>query len=139
MVALQRFFQCGAHQVGYAFRGFQRHVAHEAVGDDDIHVAAVEVAAFHIADKIQRKLLQQRISFAGKFVALGFFFADGKQADARAAGAEHAAKIGFAHDRELLEVVRLAIDVGADVEQNGHRAQRRWEKLRPARDGPLQG
>ncbi len=49
---------------------------------------------------------------------LVLFFADGEQADARLGDLEHAAGVHLAHDGELLEILRLAVDVGAHVEQH---------------------
>ena len=56
--------------------------------------------------------------FLRQFVSLRVFFADGQQADARPANSEDRARIDVAHDGELLQVQRLAIDVGADIEKN---------------------
>ena len=81
---LQRFFQRRADQIGHAFGNLQRDVSHEAVGDDHVDMPVVQVAAFHVPDKIQGKLFEQLKRFAGEFVPLGFFFADREQSDARA-------------------------------------------------------
>ena len=59
--------------------------------------------------------------FARQLIAFAFLFSDGEQPHARTPRAEHAAEINFAHDRELFQVLRLAIDIGADVEQDGNR------------------
>ncbi len=114
----ERFAQYVADEAADAFAGLEGDVAHEAVADDDVGVAVEDVAAFDVADEIDGQSLEQRQSFAGEVVALGFFFADGEQADARLVNLEHAAGVHFAHDGELLEVVRLAIDVGAYVEKH---------------------
>src|SRR3954452_1192463 len=63
------------------------------------------------------------MSFAREFIALGLFFSDGEESDARSMrgmelGAEDGAEIDLAHDGELLEVVGLGVDVGADVEKD---------------------
>ena len=41
-----------------------------------------------------------------------------KQPDARPANSENRARVNVAHDRELFQVMRLAVNVGADVEEN---------------------
>ncbi len=95
-----------------------------------IHLAGIDVAPFDIPGEIQRKLLQQLKSFASQFVALALFFANREQSHARTPRAKHAAAINFAHHGELFEIVRLAIDVRADVEQDGNRAHRGREYRR---------
>ena len=40
-----------------SFGNLQRDVADEAVADDHVDVAVVEVAAFHVADEVQRQIL----------------------------------------------------------------------------------
>ncbi len=79
----ERFLKSGADQVGDAFGNLQGDIADESVGDDHIDFSIVEIAAFDVADKIQRKLLQELKGLAGQIVALGLFFADREQADAR--------------------------------------------------------
>ena len=64
------------------------------------------------------KRFEERKGFACKIVALGLFFADREQAHARVFNLEHGAGVHFAHNRELLKVVRLAIHVRAHIEQN---------------------
>ncbi len=52
--ALDGFFQHAANVLDQAFADLQRDVADETVADDHVHVAAKNVAAFHVADEIQR-------------------------------------------------------------------------------------
>ena len=52
-------------------------------------------------------------------------FVGAPRAQARPSCAIHAAKVNVAHDRELFEVVRLAIDVGTHVEQCANRSDSR--------------
>src|ERR1700683_1642874 len=73
---LERFFQNGAHQVGYTFGNLERDVTHESIGDDYVDVTVEQVAALNIANKVQGQRLQQLERFASQQVALGFFFAD---------------------------------------------------------------
>ena len=55
IVAFKGLFKRGAHQIGHAFGSLQRDVPDESVGDDHVHLAAVDVTSFDVADKIQRK------------------------------------------------------------------------------------
>src|SRR5580693_953856 len=111
----QRFLQRGANQVGNTFRNLQRNVSHESVGDNNVHFTIVQVAAFHVAHKIQGKLLQKVKCFAGQYVSLGFFLANREQSHTRPLRAKQSTKVDLSHDCKLLEIVRLAVDVGADV------------------------
>ena len=115
----QRFFERGADQISHAFRCFERHVADESVGNNYIHLAAVDVPPFNITDKVQWQLLQQREGLASQVVALSFFLPNREQAYPRAPRAEHAAEVNLSHDRKLLQVIGLAIDVSPDIEQDG--------------------
>src|SRR5437868_2093638 len=121
----ERLFERGTDQLRDPLRGFQRNVAHKSISDDYIHAAAIDVASFHIPDKIQRKLLEQGECLAGEFIALGLFLPDGEQADSRTLGAEDFSAVSLTHYGELLQVLRLAIDVGANVEQDRGGSQRR--------------
>ncbi len=107
-----------ADEAADALTGFEGDVADEAVADDDVRGAIEDVAALDVADEVKRECLEERQGFPGEFVALGFFLADGEQADAGAGDLEDAAGIHFTHDGELLEVVRLAVNVGSDVKQD---------------------
>ena len=53
-----------------------------------------------------------------QFVALVFLFADREQPHARPRIVENGARVDLAHHRELRQHFRLAIDVGADVQQH---------------------
>src|ERR1019366_9353578 len=82
-----------------------------------------------IAHEIHGQLSNQLVGFAGKFVALALFLADGKQTYTRMLGAgklpsKNTAKVNVAHDGELLQVLRLGIDISADVDEDGGRALR---------------
>src|SRR5258708_10204906 len=116
----QRFFQGSADKVYYALGRLERDVAHKTVGDDHIHFPAVNISSFNIADEIQRKLFQKLEGFAGKFVALAFFFSNRKQAKPGSFSAEHAANVDVSHDCELLEVVGLTIVISVYVDYKPH-------------------
>src|SRR5260370_31561422 len=73
-------------------------------------------------------LLQPSVDLAGQFVALDFLFTDGKQADPRPAVTESRAEIDFAHHRELHQMLRLRVDVRANIEQNGYAALGVWKR-----------
>ena len=53
-----------------ALADLQRHVAGEPVADDDVGVAAVDVARLDVADEVERRGLQQPVRLARQLVAL---------------------------------------------------------------------
>ena len=59
-----------------AFANLQCDVTHESVAHNHIHIAGKQIAAFDIADKMNRTLLQPRVDLARQFVALNFLFTD---------------------------------------------------------------
>ena len=117
-----RFFEQAKNFERQPFANFQGDISDESIADDDVDDAGEKIAAFDVADEVDGTFLEARVDFAGQFVAFNFFFADGEQADARAAISESGAVIDLAHDRELDEVLGLGIDVGADIEQDGDAA-----------------
>ena len=68
--------------------------------------------------KLIGQSFEKREGLAGKFVALGFFSSDGEKADAGPGDFEDAASIHFAHYCELLEVLRFAVYISANIEQD---------------------
>ena len=66
---------------------------------------------------IPEQRAEERQGVVGEGVALGVFFADGEQADARVGDVQDIAGVHVAHDGELNEIVGIAVDVGADIEQ----------------------
>src|SRR5579862_5259135 len=90
-------------------------------------MAVVQIAALDVADELDRQPLKQLECFAGEFVSLALFFTDGKEADAWTFYAENRAAINFAHDRKLLKILRGAINVGADIEENGCGVENSWK------------
>src|SRR5580698_7907073 len=131
--ALDGFFQHGANVLDQSFADLQRDVADEAVADDHVHIAAEYVAAFDVANEVERKLLQARRGFAGQLVAFHFFFADGKQSHARPLGSPDRAVINLAHHCELLDLLGLGINVRADVEDDSDFFLHVWEGGRERR------
>jgi len=118
-VSPQRFLQQGAHRLHQAFADLERHVSHEAVAHDHVHLAVVKVAALDIADEVNGQGLEQPERLARQLVALGLLLADGEQSDPRSRGMELGAVKDLAHDAELFEMFRAAVDVGADIEEHG--------------------
>ena len=104
------------------FAHLQRDVAGEAVADDHVGVAGVDVAPFDVADEVDRRVLEQLVRLARQIVALALFLADREQADARRLEPERDARVGRAHHRELHEMRRTAADGGAGVEQHRGRS-----------------
>ena len=49
MVALSDSFSGSTNQIRDTFRDFQRDVSHESVGNNDVDLAVVKIAAFNIA------------------------------------------------------------------------------------------
>src|SRR5208283_1779619 len=121
---LQRLLEQEAHRLDHAFGDFQRDVADEAVAHQHIGLAVVQIAPFDVAHEVHGQLFDQLVRFAREFVALALFFADGEQPDTRIIGAgksagENSAEVHVAHDGELLQILRLGIDVRTDVNKNG--------------------
>ena len=81
--ARERLAQHIAHKAADALAGLQRHVAHKAVADNHVGLAAENVAPLHVADEADGQRLEQRKGLARQVVALGLFFADGEQTHAR--------------------------------------------------------
>ena len=98
----------------------------------DVGDPAVNLAPLDVADEIQWRRLQQPVRLPRQLVALGLFFADGEQADAGLLDAECDARVDAAHDGELKQVLRPALDVGAGIEQHrgpaarGNGRRKRW-------------
>src|SRR5580658_8872552 len=57
--AFNRFFQHAAEMLHHSLADLQSDISDEAVADDHVHVSAKNVAAFHVADKIEGRLLQE--------------------------------------------------------------------------------
>ena len=75
--------------------------------------------------KLSDGVLQQPVRLADQLVALAFFLADRQQPDARLLDAERHLRVHRPHRRELQQVRRAAIRVGADVEQDAQAIARR--------------
>jgi energy-coupling factor transporter ATP-binding protein EcfA2 len=71
-----------------------------------------------VADETERRGLEQPMRLARQLVPLRLFLADRQQADPRGLDAERNPCVHAAHHGELQEMLRPALDAGADVEQN---------------------
>src|SRR6266508_2011271 len=114
-----RLTQLGLEQthdrLDQTFAGFQNDVAGKAVANDHVDVAGEDVAPFDVPDEIDRGVFQENLRLFGQVVPLDVFLADAHQSDSRGAHAQDRSRIDRTHDRELLQVLRLAFGVGADV------------------------
>ena len=73
--------------------------------------------SFDVAQKIQIELPAQFHGLAGEIVSFGLFPAVAQDADARVGIAEDFPRIDAAHDGELRQVQRLALGIGAGIQQ----------------------
>ncbi len=96
----------------------QRDVPREAVADDDVGRAGVDVARLDVAGEVEAARLQEAVGLAGQLVALGLFLADREQPHARPVDAERQAGVDGTHRRELHEVPGPAAGIRAHVEQH---------------------
>jgi hypothetical protein len=134
----QRLAQHLVHHFHQAFADLQRHVADEAVADDDVGVAGINIAAFHVADEMNGERFEQRRGGARELVAFVLFFADGEQPHARPMGVKDDARVDVAHDGELRQHARRTIDVGAHVDHHTG-VPLRWETPTPEPADPRPG
>ena len=98
-------------EIEHAFAHLQDDVADEAVGDDDVADALVDVAAFDVADELvlERAVAEQVVRFLGEVVPLVFLGADVHQADLRLVALENVLGEDAAHDAVLKQVLRLGM------------------------------
>jgi hypothetical protein len=76
------------------------------------------VPPFDVAYKVDRGGLEQLVCLPRQVVALALLLADRQEANPRGCAADRDARVRSAHDRELHEVLRTALDGGAGVEQD---------------------
>src|SRR5262249_12092107 len=91
----------------------QDHVADEAVRDDHVADALVDIAAFDIADETlaQSTGVEKSVRLLGEVVPLGLFRADIHQADGGRLALKDVAGEDAAHNTVLKEMLRLGADV----------------------------
>src|ERR1019366_3839224 len=114
----QRFAQQCLEHVHQPLAHLERHVAGEAVADDHVHFAGIDIASFHVADEVDVQVLEQGPGGARQVVAFVLFFADREDPHARSRAMKNVARVDLAHDGELRQHFRGAIHVGAHVYQH---------------------
>ena len=97
------------HHVDEPLADLQRDVAGEAVADDHVGVAAVDIARLDVADELQRRALSSRCASRVSSLPLRLFLADRQQPDARRLDAECHARVDAAHHRELQQMLPAGI------------------------------
>src|SRR5471032_2849707 len=122
-VALEFGAQRVAEEARHALHCLQRDVADETVAYHDVGGALEDVVALDVAVEVERAALvvslQQLAGGLDHFVALDVLGADVQQADGRALDFFHGRDQHRTHDGELVQVMRFAIDVGAQVQHIG--------------------
>ncbi len=78
-VARELLAQEGRHHLGQAFGGLEGDVADEAVADDHIDGALVDVIPFHVAVEVEAAVAEQLAGLLDDLVALDVLFADVEQ------------------------------------------------------------
>src|SRR5664280_3341131 len=111
--------QQGVDHLAQPLGDLEHDVAHETVADHHVHAAVVDVAPLDVADEVQPGIGEQAVRLDRHAVALALLLADREQADARVRHPQHRLRVEVAHDGELLQVLRFAVDVRADVEDQG--------------------
>jgi hypothetical protein len=124
--ARQRHAQKRADQLGGTFRGLQRDVAGESVRHHHVDAARADAVAFDEAAEFDGKPggAQDMGGALHRLDAFDFLFADIEQAHRRPFDAEHDAREGLAHDREIDQLLGAAPGIGADVEHDALTPQR---------------
>lgn len=128
--ALERGLHQAAHQLGRTLGCLQGDVAGETVGDDHVDFALGDIVALDKADKFKRWIDGRAQQFGGAtnlVMALQFLDADIQQADARAMPAKRRMRKIGTHDGKLHEVLRIAFNIGAEVQHHGLALHRRQE------------
>ncbi len=121
-MALESLAQEIADQAGGAFAGFQRDVAGESVGHDDIDAVGGNIAAFDKADEIEfgaRGFARNQIVGVANFgAAFVFFGADVQKSDPGVFQPKTVAGVRPAHQRVLQKIAFVGADVGADIQHH---------------------
>ena len=113
---------------GNGFGDLEHDVADETVADDDVCLAGHHVAALDVADEIERRFGQELERLLRQFVPLGRFFTDGKQAHAGVRVLQEVLRVDLAHDGELQEMVRFAVHIRADIQNDAGALHGRHER-----------
>ena len=131
---LDLFSHHPAHQPGCGLGGFDKDVAREPVGHNDIRKTRRDLFAFDIALKTNAGgLFEQLEAVDHQLVALARLFAVAQNADRRLLDADQLARVDGAHHRKLLEMFRPHVGIGADVQDQADALQRgeRADQSRP--------
>jgi hypothetical protein len=93
-------------------------VAGHRIGHHDVGEVGDKVLALDVPDETQAGDVEQLGRSLDSQVALALLLADGQEGDARLRNAHDALREDRAHPRELHQVLRRGIRVGADVEED---------------------
>src|SRR5947209_2689531 len=116
------------------FRELQDDVTRKAVGDDHVNLAREHIAPLDVADEVQAlEFAQQREGFLRQVVALPLLLADAHHSDRGPRCPQNRARVRVAHDSKLRHVVRLALAVRANVQENRRAARLRRHQGRERR------
>ena len=91
-----------------------------------------KIVPFDVTDEIQVQLLAEFVSLARQLVAFAFLGAVAQNADPRGFAAEDFSGIDVAHNGKLGEVNRLALRIGAGIDEDefvfgrGHNRGNGW-------------
>src|SRR6202050_820544 len=118
--ATKLFLQNFRNLAPHPFANLQGDVTDETVADDDVDIATENIAAFHVADKVEGGLFEQRCRLPGELIAFHLLFTYGKQRHAWLCGAKNGAIVNLAHDRKLFDLRWFRIDVRAHIDDHGH-------------------
>ena len=103
---------------GRGFAGFERHVAGEAIAENDFDGVREKVVPFNVAAEVEFAGFEEAENFFGEFAAFGVFAADGHESDGGVLKLQHMPGKNGAHDRVLEHVNRAGINIGARVNED---------------------
>ena len=116
-----------AHHLHHSLGRLEHDVADEAVAHHHVGLPLVDSATLDVADEIDFACAQQLCRLLHHLVAFDVLLADVEQADARPVLVLNRGDQRRPHDGELQQVLRPAVDVGAEIEDVGaaaHAGQR---------------
>ena len=99
--------------------GLERDIAHKAIANDHVYLAAVEVRALHITDIIQIAVCQQRRRLFHAIIALDLLLAHIQQGDTGVGLMVHGARELRAHDRKLKQLLGGGVHIRAQIQHMG--------------------
>ena len=105
-------------EVSYRFVELQQDVSGETIADQDVARPFEDLATLDVADEVEPRVgSEQPVGLLGQLVALLGLFPDIEKADSGRLQPQHVGHVDPTEVGELNEVPRLAVDVGAGVEQ----------------------